>query len=676
MFKKIQKLELYIEKICCKIVILFNMKIKTKKNSIGVYLIMLLWIVVGCVKGDLYDPNNDKDQLLPKDAYFGFEMRGDIKLSINYDAPGFQAMFKVYDEYPYDIVDGHYVMKENLEPIYSAYTDKNGMFEGVMNVPTSVSQAYLCTDRWGLPQCVTLNLSGNTAVYSATSQLATRAGTNSLSWFEDKQIPYNLNQIPGYAYRQDNLYSICKWSTGGQISIVNPEYVSQTTEFNGSSIAEISARAQSFLAPKSPVERVALLCDPCVANVNITKNGTKLDVVFLKEMALYKNTFGYYYYPTKTPPGNGEYGMSGDLKKMAKYVILPNVSSDEDNNVLKNGNTVSVKFFKADGTATDEFPAGYTVGWFVLWNGFNMQSNAIVEGRPNGASGYWGTIFSTNDEAKFRRFISLKDQKTGVVVLGVEDRIENPDDYCDMTFFVKSNEDITNPDQPEIPDVDPKPETGTELVKGTLAFEDVWPTGGDYDLNDVVLEYSREITYNSKNYATKVVETFTPVHNGATYENYFAYTTVCTGNITTLPEECVYEMETHSIRLSDCVKKIEGKSFTIVREFGEEEINKDNLKVDFNPYIIVSNNFRQGRKEVHLPKRLATELADDQLAYTENDAYYIDKNGKYPFAIDIPVWGFKVAQEKIRIDAETEYPAFKTWADSRGQNEKEWYIKK
>ena len=659
------------------------MKTGSLKIFAGVFLMILLWVVTGCVKSDLYDPNNGRDQLLPESEYFGFETRKNVKLSINYDTPGFQAGFKVYSEFPYNIVDGHYVKKEGVSSVYSANTDGNGKFEGVMYVPTSLKEAYLYTECWGMPQCVKLVFSNNTAVYDATGIL-TRAASALLSWFDGKKIPYRLNDVFNASYREDNMYSICKWGAKGIINdaAINPGYINQTNQFNESSTAEISARAQAYLGPLSTAEREKLICAPEVANVNITKDGTKLDVVFLREMALYKNSFGYYYYPTSTPPGNGEYGMSGDMKKLAKYVVFPNVSSDQDNNVLKCGNTVSLKFFKEDGTLTDEFPAGYTVGWFLATQSFVMPGepgveNTLREGSMNGQNWgrYWGTVFTTNDEPNFRRFISLLDKKTGAVVIGVEDRIDNPDDYCDLTFFVKSNEDISNPGKPEIPDVDQEPELTTEVIQGTLAFEDVWPTGGDYDLNDVVVEYKRAITYDRANDATEIVETITPVHNGATFNNYFAFQIAYEGSIT-LPEGCSYESETKSIRIDNCVKGLKGQSFVIVRKFNEKEVNKDVLKTDFNPYIIVGDNFGLGRKEVHLPKHLATSLADDHLAYSEDDAYFIDKNGKYPFSLDLPILGFKVAAEKVRIDADSEYPAFKTWAESKGQQATEWYIKK
>lgn len=56
-----------------------------------------------------------------------------------------------------------------------------------------------------------------------------------------------------------------------------------------------------------------------------------------------------------------------------------------------------------------------------------------------------------------------------------------------------------------------------------------------------------------------------------------------------------------------------------------------------------------------------------------DDAYYIEKDGKYPFAIDLPVTDFQIVTETIKIDEEAEYPDFRTWAESKGSTSQDWY---
>ena len=79
--------------------------------------------------------------------------------------------------------------------------------------------------------------------------------------------------------------------------------------------------------------------------------------------------------------------------------------------------------------------------------------------------------------------------------------------------------------------------------------------------------------------------------------------------------------------------------------------------------------------EVHLPKKSPTDLIDRSKLYSESDAYFIDKDGKYPFAIDIPIVGFIPADETKKIDSDGQYPSFKTWVNSNGSQAADWYLK-
>lgn len=194
-------------------------------------------------------------------------------------------------------------------------------------------------------------------------------------------------------------------------------------------------------------------------------------------------------------------------------------------------------------------------------------------------------------------------------------------------------------------------------------------------MNDVIVEYNRTVSFDKKNQVTKIVDTFTPVHDGAVFANAFAYQVdkgqfgKMTFSATT--EGIHTESATSSIIVCPNVKQAIQKVYTITREFTGGSFNKKDLK-SYNPYIIVKYaEGQKGRTEVHLPKHEATSLADLSLAGTQKDAYYIDKEGAYPFAIDIPILNFISVTEKKSID--TEYPNFKAWADSKGEKYTDWY---
>ena len=119
------------------------------------------------------------------------------------------------------------------------------------------------------------------------------------------------------------------------------------------------------------------------------------------------------------------------------------------------------------------------------------------------------------------------------------------------------------------------------------------------------------------------------------------------------------------------MKQAARKAYTVTREFASGSFNKKDFK-SYNPYIIVKYaEGQRSRTEVHLPKHEATSFADLSLIGSGKDAYYVDKAGAYPFAIDIPIVNFIPVTEKSSID--TEYPYFKAWADSKGKEYTDWY---
>jgi len=56
---------------------------------------------------------------------------------------------------------------------------------------------------------------------------------------------------------------------------------------------------------------------------------------------------------------------------------------------------------------------------------------------------------------------------------------------------------------------------------GTLAFEDLWPSMGDYDFNDLVLGYRFKTVTNATNQVVEIEKTFTVRANGANLRNGF-----------------------------------------------------------------------------------------------------------------------------------------------------------
>ena len=162
---------------------------RIKRNSLvtGLYALMLMGIVTGCDK-DVYNPGNDDDgKLPPKEDYFDFALTGDVQLNVNYDAPGYRAVIEVYDQNP---MADYKTKKEGISPIFVAYTDINGKYEGKMNIPTAVKEAYLYTGLFGLPTCVKLGASASGYTYDATKSTPGTRATNGV--INDDKVPFKL----------------------------------------------------------------------------------------------------------------------------------------------------------------------------------------------------------------------------------------------------------------------------------------------------------------------------------------------------------------------------------------------------------------------------------------------------------------------------------------------------
>lgn len=654
-----------------------------KKTSLVTYLfaLILMGMVTGCEK-DIYNPDNDKGTLPPKEDYFDFSLKGDVQLTVNYGVPGLRALIEVYDENP--MLD-YKTKKEGVSPKYAAYTNVDGSFSGKINIPTAMTEAYLYTSTFGLPTCVKMEASADGFSYNLTKGgVSTRAMQEGL--LTDK-VPYKLARGFDGTNRDDNAFSLTTWDVNGVANLSG--YITTPTEAIGAAnekVGTISTRVRTYLNAQREIDgNKSLLREPNQVNIKIPDTeteGLSVNVTFMGEQAAYYNTFGYYYYKSSTTL------TPNSFYNIMKYVIFPNVDGD---GIIKVGDTSQLKYIDDQGNVLDKFPAGYTIGWFVISNGFG--SGTVGSGYAGGRNGYVKTIESgaysgfndtysgfrgtcmSDDIGNWRRFISAYDQKSKLYVVGIEDEVRNttPDDYMDVMFLVQTSKDLGSGDLEPIPPTDPEPGHGDLTISGTVAFEDIWPKGGDYDLNDVIVEYERKISFGEDNKVTKVIETFKPVHpKGSALQNNFFACQYKTPGVLTLPSGMISESATNSVVISESALNISGNTYVVERDLTGKGLTQDDVIADFNPYIITKEYATTNRVEVHLPLKDMTSAANSELMTKEN-AYYVGEDGKYPFAIDIPITGFKPATEKVRIDEAGEYPNFKSWTESKGSTNKDWY---
>lgn len=226
--------------------------------------------------------------------------------------------------------------------------------------------------------------------------------------------------------------------------------------------------------------------------------------------------------------------------------------------------------------------------------------------------------------------------------------------------------------------------TPSKYGKGTIAFEDLWPSTGDYDFNDAVLSYQAIAVLNADNMAVRLDLICNIKANGAGYKNGIGIEIeglapsevervtgpVLTENYISLNSNGTESgQENAVIILADDVDNILNET-TISIEF-VTPVNTTDLGVaPFNPFIIV--NSERG-KEIHLPYMNSTSLGNSSLEFTgENkdaDGNFISENG-FPWAISF-IHDFKVPKEKV--DITSAYNFFSSWAESGGTSNVDWY---
>ncbi|MBI0397642.1 LruC domain-containing protein [Cyclobacterium marinum] len=226
--------------------------------------------------------------------------------------------------------------------------------------------------------------------------------------------------------------------------------------------------------------------------------------------------------------------------------------------------------------------------------------------------------------------------------------------------------------------------TPSKYGRGTIAFEDLWPSSGDYDFNDAALSYQAIAILNSDNLAVRLELICNIKANGAGYTNGIGFeieglnpskvasvtgTVLNQGYITTNDNGTEADQENTVIILADDVDNLLNET-TITISFVEPISTSELGVAPFNPFIIIN---KEREKEVHLPYKSITSLGNQSYVFTGDnkdiDGNFISENG-YPWAISI-IHDFKVPKEKVDINSA--YNFFGAWAESGGTAYEDWY---
>ncbi|WP_207427718.1 LruC domain-containing protein [Pedobacter sp. SYSU D00535] len=448
-------------------------------------------------------------------------------------------------------------------------------------------------------------------------------------------------------------------------------------------------------------------------HLNIVAN-SDVYITFVSEGADYQNAIGYYTYTTGNPPRN-----KNDVGNI-KY-IFPNSSALGSGGGLRSGDRVKI------GT----FPAGTSVGFVLLSDAWQSSSRTV-----------------DNDALKFYSHKSLNPEPGGnlevhtvllnykpenLFIIGFEDIRRDQSscdhDFNDVVLYASSTpvngisaDKVIELDIPNDRDNDGVNDTfdqfPTDASKayinyfpskdkwGTFAFEDNWPTKGDYDVNDLVVNYRYTMISNANNLVVEMNADFAPVAAGASYMNGFGVqfpfaasdVTSVTGhkfinNYISLnsngteagqSKAVIIPFDNHEaliknfagayfINTKESMPKVTGDTAKMVIKLKSPMTTAKLGNAPFNPFLI--SNMRRGY-EIHLPGYAPTDKATASLFGTMDDSskpatgrYYLSKeNG--PWALSFTET-FKYPSELNAIgDA---YFHFAEWASSGGTLFSNWY---
>ena len=660
--------------------------------------VLAMATLFSCKKNDSSEPSNiiaPPDALAPEGFNFATSKKVSLDLTLltNNDQPLGGILVNVYSA------------NSAKRLLFSGFSDDGGRIAAELNIPSYLDSLVIDPAYVGLIRnamaviennSVKATLGGKT-VYSGNIVAATGSANGRVGVNTGTNSRLLGNTVVTYFGTYDN--------SGRPLNRVQSDVLSsELLSYVNTSLPESKA---------VPSYHPEFLSNSAVTNINIVKTAD-VWLTFVHEGAGYLNSLGFYTYPTNAPPQT-----VSDIDSIK--IALPNASLNGSGGSMLSGDKIYL----------GRFEPGISIGFVLLQNAWNINSRTV---NPN-ATKYFADDILNNEKPTFKRHtVLLYDSKHQLFLTGFEDvqRDNNAsdNDFNDLVFYTTSNpvEAISNrnvriidtpldTDKDGISDTyDKFPTDPTRaLVQhfpsdetwGTLAFEDMWPNAGDYDMNDLVVDYHYTNIANGQNKSVELLADYAIRSVGATLKNGFAVQLPIaaskvssitgqrfTGTYISTSANGTEAGQTKAVFVPfDDPKALINTAGTFVNVYnGRTYVNSDTarLKITFtaplaatelgtapyNPFLIAGQ--RRGY-EVHLPGNKPTDKADlklfgtqmDRSSVTGNKYYLTSKN--WPWAMGF-VEPFDYPSETSKITAA--YTNFQKWTGSAGATNTDWYLNK
>jgi len=244
--------------------------------------------------------------------------------------------------------------------------------------------------------------------------------------------------------------------------------------------------------------------------------------------------------------------------------------------------------------------------------------------------------------------------------------------------------------------------TGTSPFFGTIAYEDLWPAKGDYDFNDLVLDYSARYTYNANAKVSRIQYKFSVRALGGDFIKGFGIhfigvpasrvnavngNSLTTGNIST-GANGVESAQTNAVVIAcddveQVINRVGGAFFNSISTNAKGTSDTITLDIAFTAALSESEineisifAFKQRDQEIHMVDKAPTDLVDLSLFGTADDASDLAAGEYYKTAANHP-WAILVSESfdypEEKADIVKAYLNFANWAQSKGSSSTDWY---
>lgn len=618
---------------------------------------------------------------------FDFVTTAPVTLSVDYgDMGGISAnvYFEVYDTCPVEETETAYAKIEGIEPLYAGYTDEQGRFEGTIDMPAYIQTAYVFTPVFYAKTLLEATRNGDMLTAAAESGVPAAVSPASTRAKEYYSTAVERDGWKTWLGSYDTTYGSIGYEYKGDLRVKNYG-------------ALLKAHASVFDTTKKCPEEYRSSRDLYL------EKSAEVVITLLGSNTCWNSSMGYYYYKTGNKPKS--------LAEANVVMIFPNTQDGRWSNSpwesrfyqgVERGTAVQLIYYPeiADGSkagATTVFPADYRIGFVLATNAWtNRLRTGDKKYRAATSDGLSvnnnGVAYQTPRTAVFR----YTDKKSGInsVLFSFEDH-DNDENFSDVVFTMTSNPVDAVTDIPSV-DVNDGKKT-TNVLRGIYAFEDLWPSRGDYDMNDVMVRSDYEKVFNEKgifeeSFMLKTFANFAGNANGlavtltgAAADAKLEFSVRKPGTETF--EAADFERDGKVVLLTPDVKETMGATYRITAKY--DTLVAEAQAGTIKPFIYRTDRDGVGagkRWEVHIPYEAPSAQAEmsffgtnDDKSIPENGIYYV-RAENYPFAFflsgatDADVAKLlDQANEKSPIDQV--YPAYAEWAASNGQENKNWYKK-